>query len=664
MIFPSGHHDGRTPEEVRILAATNPENLMRWWIALYVLVTIYWNAHHGASSAAFSCSFAIKRRHSAIATTRMVGEDPLWTEIPSNEYSNADLPNRLAYPHFYEPHPIAILACDRLRDQIQGSSLGNFFAIGGNDDSVSHSKFPSTAANYSRVGKMLGVLVVRSNRNNQNKLGYLKAYSGTIPGITKPQEYGFCPSVYDRLELEGFFKRGEAELNSLNRQVQELENGDARRLALKRLATVEKEACKALSNARMEQKANKKERGRLRLEMQAKFSDNMDRKHQRSFEEELIQQSNADQRRVKAVKAQGKDMVARARIIVDEIETRLEALKALRKQKSRSLQNQLFTQYQFLNANGEKKSLLTIFSQTALKRPPSGAGDCVAPKLFQYAYLKGYQPVAMAEFWWGNPPAQDVRKHNFYYPACRGKCEPILDHMLKGLDVEDNPLEYVISDTRLQELDIETLFEDEFMVVVNKPHGMLSVPGRFVEHSVYTEMKKRYPNATGPLLVHRLDMSTSGILIVAKDKDTHKEISAQFISRSIKKRYTALLEGEYQQDYNKTGGNKGLIDLPLTGDYLHRPMQKVDFANGKPALTYYEIVEVLNGRTRVHFYPLTGRTHQLRVHAAHRMGLNISIAGDDIYGQRDKRMFLHASFLQMTHPVTKQEVTFVSNTPF
>jgi tRNA pseudouridine32 synthase/23S rRNA pseudouridine746 synthase len=230
------------------------------------------------------------------------------------------------------------------------------------------------------------------------------------------------------------------------------------------------------------------------------------------------------------------------------------------------------------------------------------------------------------------------------------------------MNVQENPLETVGMDKGGASMEI--LYEDPYMVVVNKPIEMLSVPGRLQEHSVYSVMKERYPNATGPLLVHRLDMSTSGILIVAKDKDSHKALQSQFVDRSVKKRYTALLEGNLSSNLAK----KGKIELPLGTDYLNRPMQKVDWKEGKPAVTHYEVVEskgeVVSSRTRVHFYPVTGRTHQLRVHAAHPKGLDIPIVGDDIYGQRDRRLCLHAGYIELEHPISRKKLKFMSEAPF
>lgn len=249
----------------------------------------------------------------------------------------------------------------------------------------------------------------------------------------------------------------------------------------------------------------------------------------------------------------------------------------------------------------------------------------------------------MAEFWWGDSPKNEIRHHGYYYPSCKGKCEPILQHMLQGLEVDENPLlDNVHKDTEL-----ETVFEDEWLVVVNKPAGMLSVPGKAEDmDSVYHRLKKKYPDATGPMIVHRLDMATSGLLLVAKTKEVHQHLQAQFENRSIKKRYIALLDGVIAET-EKTGR----ISLPLCLNPLDRPRQMVNEEYGKEAVTEYQIITNSRNCTRIAFYPLTGRTHQLRVHAAHPKGLNCPILGDELYGKKADRLYLHAEYIEFRHPV-------------
>jgi len=253
----------------------------------------------------------------------------------------------------------------------------------------------------------------------------------------------------------------------------------------------------------------------------------------------------------------------------------------------------------------------------------------------------------MAEFWWGASPTSAIRKHKNYYPACQSKCHPILGHMLQGLDVEDNPM---LKNPALGKV-LTTVYEDESFVVINKPAEFLSVPGKTISDSVYTRMLEKYPAATGPLIVHRLDMSTSGLMVIAKTKEIHKELQSQFINRTVKKRYVALLDGELQEE-------KGEISLPLRVDLDNRPRQVVCYEYGKKAHTIWKIIEKRKGQTLVHFYPVTGRTHQLRMHAAHTLGLNCPIVGDDLYGVKSNRLHLHAEYLQLKHPETGKMMKF------
>ena len=338
-------------------------------------------------------------------------------------------------------------------------------------------------------------------------------------------------------------------------------------------------------------------------------------------------------------------------------DTYLESLKEERKNRSIALQQWIFQQFRLRNALGEEQDIHTIFAETAHRNPPAGTGECAAPKLLQYAYLHQLQPLAMAEFWWGNSPKGEIRRHGHYYPACRHKCEPILGFMLRGIEVEPNPL--LISNTDATQL--ETVYEDEYLLVVNKPAGMLSVPGKTGQASVLSILQERYPEATGPLLVHRLDMATSGLLLAAKDKDTHALLQKQFEGRTVKKRYIALLDGLV------TGKEpKGFIRLPLRPDFDNRPLQMVCFEYGKPAVTRYEILGhvIQSPYTHIALYPETGRTHQLRVHAAHPDGLNCPIVGDPLYGQPSDRLYLHAERLEFKHPVSGKYMHIQKEAPF
>ena len=311
-----------------------------------------------------------------------------------------------------------------------------------------------------------------------------------------------------------------------------------------------------------------------------------------------------------------------------------------------ALQQKLFGQFKMLNHRGEVKTLCDIFEQTVHKTPPAGAGECAAPKLLQQAYLHGWKPIAMAEFWWGESPKTEIRHHGHYYPACKGKCEPILRHMLQGLEVDENPM---LKELQSNKKELEIIYEDEWLAVVNKPAGMLSVPGKEDAASVYSVVRERYPDADGPLIVHRLDMATSGLLVVAKTKQVHQNLQAQFKNRSIQKRYIALLQGMVSQD-------TGTVELPLCPNPLDRPRQMVHAEYGKPAVTDFEVLKRGDNRTRIAFYPRTGRTHQLRVHAAHPLGLHCPIIGDELYGKKAERLYLHAETLEFTHPITGKQV--------
>ena len=318
-----------------------------------------------------------------------------------------------------------------------------------------------------------------------------------------------------------------------------------------------------------------------------------------------------------------------------------------RSRQSNALQQRIFEHYAFLDAEGNERGLGSIFADTIFGIPPAGAGECAAPKLLQYAYQNQLKPIALAEFWWGQSPASEIRQHGNFYPACRGKCEPILGHMLSGLAVDPNPM--LMNPAAGKTL--TTVYEDDHLLVVNKPHEFLSVPGKTIEDSVWLRIKKRYPEATGPLIVHRLDMSTSGLMLLTKTKDVHKQLQRQFFKRSIRKRYVALLHGLLE-------GEEGTIDLPLRGDLEDRPRQIVCHEHGKSSRSHWKVVSRAKTTTLVHLFPVTGRTHQLRVHAAHPDGLGLAIVGDDLYGKPADRLHLHAESITFMHPVSREEMTF------
>ena len=314
------------------------------------------------------------------------------------------------------------------------------------------------------------------------------------------------------------------------------------------------------------------------------------------------------------------------------------------KQMSQELQIWLFQQYRLLNAKGEVHDLVEIWNdyhsapriREKFPLPPGGTGDCCAPKLLQYAYQQGFQPVCMAEFWWGDSPKGIIRHHGQYYPACRGKCLPVLTWMLQGLQVDPDP-----DKEPHARHDVEIVYEDEALAVVNKPSGMLSAPGRTEHYSVATWAQERWP---GSMIVHRLDMMTSGLLIVAKTAESYHHLQDQFTARTVKKKYLALVEGTPRNEH-------GVIDLPLSSDPMNRPLQMVDTGHGKRAITEYRVLHS-GQHSLLALWPHTGRTHQLRVHCAHPDGLGCPIVGDELYGKKADRLYLQAQAISFINPST------------
>jgi tRNA pseudouridine32 synthase/23S rRNA pseudouridine746 synthase len=342
--------------------------------------------------------------------------------------------------------------------------------------------------------------------------------------------------------------------------------------------------------------------------------------------------------------------IAQQESVVEEKEAYIRQLKEERKKRSDMLQQWLFRHFVMRNAKGEKRNLIDIFADTTTPIPPSGSGECCAPKLLQHAFIHHLNPLCIAEFWWGESPKGEIRKHRNFYPACRGKCLPILKFMLQGLNVEEN------IHAKAMDAQPEIIYEDEWLMVIDKPAGMLSVPGKQDTTSVYDFARNHCPEATGPLVVHRLDMDTSGILLLAKSKHIHQDLQAQFHHRTIKKTYVARLANEWPAHKP----HQGVISLPLRPNPLDRPRQIVDPIHGKTAITTYESV----GCRDIVMHPKTGRTHQLRVHCAHPEGLDNPILGDPLYGTPDKRLYLHASEITFVHPITRQQLTFHSPCPW
>lgn len=541
------------------------------------------------------------------------------------------LPERFTFPFYYEPHPLTRIAAAELQHYLETQTdLEHNFGLDANQDGTA-------------IGKMFGVLVVRCT---EGKLGYLSAFSGKLAGSNDHPE--FVPPVFDMLAENSFFLKEVEIINSINIQVNELASDESYLRLSQDIEKLFDESRQEITAFRKQLKSNKDSRKKLREQLKS----SLDLQEYAIAEAQLVKQSLYDKHQLKTLTDKWEQLLEEMRTRLAQFEANIEALKSDRKERSAALQQQLFDQYVFLNKDGKSKSLHEIFSVTPFGKPPSAAGECAIPKLLQFAFVNGYEPIAMGEFWWGAAPKSEIRKHKHFYPACTGKCKPILEHMLEGMPVDENPL----LNTPKKDSRLEIIYEDESLVVVNKPSGLRSVPGVNVRDSVYTSLKDILGD-TEPLIVHRLDMDTSGLMVVAKTKEAHKHIQRQFLKRTVSKRYTALLSKVIDQ-------SEGEIDLPLSADLFNRPRQLVCFTSGKKSVTKWKVVKRYESMTRVDFWPLTGRTHQLRMHSAHELGLNAPIVGDDLYGTASERMYLHAAHIEFIHPEKKEKVRFEAEVGF
>lgn len=539
------------------------------------------------------------------------GDDSRW---PLHRFPQpvdpATLPARFTCPFCYTPHPLCIAAASCVQEYLATCRAWS--------DELA-------------AGKMFGVLVVR---HPEGGVGFLAAFSGNLAGSNR-HPY-FVPPVYDMLRPGDFFRQEEAAISALNGRVARLERDPQLCEARAELERLTRQAACALDEARTAALRAKAERDRQRAE-------HPDEAHLAA----LVRQSQHEKAELRRLRQRWNERLAAARARVGALTEEVVRLKDERHRRSAELQHRLFARFRMLNARGEVRDLNELFADTPQRVPPAGAGECAAPKLLQYAYVSGLHPVAMAEFWWGASPRGEVRRHGCYYPACRGKCGPILRHMLQGLDVDPNPLERPAAACG----EPRVFWEDASLAVVCKPAGMLSVPGLGGGTSLLAWLRDRYPHATGPLLVHRLDMATSGLLLCAKTLDAYRRLQAQFCNRTVRKRYVALLDGAVAAD-------EGVVELPMRADWEDRPRQRVCFEHGAPARTEYRVLSREGGVTRVALHPVTGRTHQLRVHASHPSGLDAPIVGDTLYGRGGNRLFLHAESLTFRHPFTGEELHF------
>jgi tRNA pseudouridine32 synthase/23S rRNA pseudouridine746 synthase len=553
-------------------------------------------------------------------------KEPCFTRFTS-PIEKHHLPERFTFPFYYQPHSLCILAAQQLQSHLvtQTQWQHNFGLF---DD-------PTNI-----IGKMFGVLLVK---NAAGELGFISAFSGKL--AEQNHIHGFVPPVFDLLTKDSFFLSEKVAINTLNEKIKKLQNTPKLAVLKQQLVTLKAQYTQQISVLRDELVENRKARKIQRQTLQNDLNSSVTDKSLT----ELAQQSVYDKRRLKELNNQSQQSIGQLQTKVDVLVEVVTELKLQRKTLSANLQNRIFSQYQFLNKELVVKSLVDIFADTALKTPPAGAGECAAPKLLQYAFQHHLIPLAMAEFWWGASPKSEVKKHQQYYPACTGKCQPILKHMLAGMQLDNNP--FLHNYAQGKSLDI--IYQDQHMLVVNKPYEFLSVPGKQISDSVYLRIKQQFPDATGPIIIHRLDMSTSGLMVLALNPQANKYLQKQFIRREVHKQYVALVEGLPLQD-------DGEISLPLRGDLYDRPKQIVCSQDGKQATTFWQVLERYpeKNQTKILLTPHTGRTHQLRVHCAHAQGLSMPIVGDDLYGTPANRLHLQAQSLKIKHPISKKLMTF------
>jgi tRNA pseudouridine32 synthase/23S rRNA pseudouridine746 synthase len=554
---------------------------------------------------------------------------PLQTDI--------EPPSQLNNPFNYEPHPLCLLAAEEVKkyvrahaDLLADAEKGEMFGVLIVKPGPSSPTRPSPCPPYregaitSEAEKHITPRPIGRGKG-EGLFGFLTAYAGLLAG--RNDWDWFVPPIYDAQQPDGHFKQTEAKISALNKEIESLE-----------------------------------------AQLQSSESPNT----------------------TPSLNREGRGG------------SPLLTLKHQRKQMSNDLLLWLFEQYNLINYKGEVRNVVDIWrdyhnSPKLLRKfplPPGGTGECCAPKLFQYAFQHGLKPLAIAEFWWGESPKREIRHHFQFYPACNGKCKPILTWQLQTHTPNSGPTPAlpmkegaITSEAEKNSLPkqggqgwvsplpsggagvgiyVPTLFADDQIAVVVKPEGLLSVPGNTGEISLYDIMRQRFPNATGPMMVHRLDQATSGIIVVAKTEFAYKQLQRQFEQREVKKRYVAMIEerGERKEESTYAVGDKGMISLPLAPDYLDRPRQVVDYDEGKPAVTDYEFIGQEGPYYRVLLTPHTGRTHQLRVHCAHQDGLGMPIVGDDLYGFHSDRLYLHAEYLSFTHPLTGEKMEFQKSPDF
>ena len=609
---------------------------------------------------------------------------PLHTDIlPPEEMNN---------PFDYEPHPLCLLAAEELQRHISQQS-------------------PEWLEEVNR-GKMFGVLVAQplpmgreanqldssatktnpQSGNTPLPLGgvgdgllFLAAYSGQICGRSD-WDY-FVPAVFDYLQPDGYFKTHEAEITQINHEIAVVSTNEERQRLRKQYHDKQLEAEQAIKKYSLFMTGAKMLRDQQRKNSFLSEND----------KEQLIRESQFQKAQLKRIKKQYAEELQAIERQLAVYNNHLNTLEHQRKEKSRALQQWLFDNFKLLNHNGETRSLQELFADTVFGEPPSGAGECCEPKLLHYAYTHNLRPLCMAMFWWGDSPKSEVRHHLHYYPACSGKCKPILSWMMaqpqqKGKEAhpqtfpkgrESNCSTSTVSKTNPRSGNTPSplggvggglgafpiLYEDPSLIIVSKPAGLLTIPGVTTHLSVYSLLRDiqaieapswAVEGGSGAFIVHRLDQDTSGLLVVAKTREVERQLQRQFAEHTVVKRYRAILDGILSEDTPRDGE----INLPLRPNLYDRPRQIVDYEQGKPSLTRYHVDREEDRHTWITLSPLTGRTHQLRMHCAHRDGLNCPILGDPLYGRRSDRLYLHAYYLEFTHPVTGERIHFEDKAPF
>ena len=602
---------------------------------------------------------------------------------PFHHTTAEEHPKRMNNPLDYAPHPLCIKACKELQTYL--------------------AERKDWQEEICR-GKMFGVLIVEKLPQNiaqgKSEIGYLAAYSGQIGGRSDWDD--FVPAVFDYLQSDGYFKNHEAEITRINQSILQLESDERMKEAKKLIASLEEERKKTIAAYQKKIKEAKAKRDARREEAR------LDPEHKAVTPEEEQEMTKESQFMKAELRRLKKSLAEKTTLETEyaDYQDNLQRLKQLRKTLSDALQQWLFSQFRMLNYQGESKDLLEIFrdaafqdtthrdsafrdslldspqasiisKRTAFKMvPPAGSGECCEPKLLQYAYSHGFKPLQMAMFWWGESPKEEIRHHLQFYPACNGKCKPILHWMLPDKVFATSTTAMSPNDnTSIKDVStynkVETLFEDQELAVIYKPEGLLSVPGKdSLQPSIYALMRKRYPTAASPLIVHRLDMATSGLMVIAKTEFAYHRLQKEFLHHRVQKKYIAIIGCKDKEACNRLAKvskrGRAFLSLPLLPDYLDRPRQIVHHEQGKEAITEYEILERIDDtHLRLALYPKTGRTHQLRVHCAHQEGLNAPILGDPLYGnEKASRLHLHAEEITFEHPLTGKKITIQRKADF